>query len=105
MEEVDFDTTTLRVDHVYYEEYRAKSGNLTLKVTYSCEGKMFNEYLGFETHGMLRSRANVWWSQRSKEPMPNTVKEALAQVHDLKKPVAVNVRLSEKYPEITSVIF
>ena len=105
VEEVDFDTTTLRVDHVYYEEYRAKSGNLTLKVTYSCEGKMFNEYLGFETHGMLRSRANVWWSQRSKEPMPNTVKEALAQVHDLKKPVAVNVRLSEKYPEITSVIF
>ena len=105
VEEVKFDTETFKVDNVYYEEYKAKSGNITLRVSYLCGINLYHEYLGFETGGALRQRAMTWWAQRSKDPCPSTVREALMQVYALKRPVAINVRLNEKYPEITSVIF
>ena len=105
VDEVKFDTETFKVDNVYYEEYKAKSGNITLRVSYLCGINIYHEYLGFETGGALRQRAITWWAQRSKEPCPSTVREALRQVYALKRPVAINVRLNDKYPEITSVIF
>ena len=105
VEEVKYDTETMKVDSVYYEEYKAKSGNITLRVTYQCGVHIFNEYLGFETNGFLRNKAVNWWAQRSKDPCPATVREALAYCSDLKRPVAINVKLNQEYPEITSVIF
>ena len=105
VDDVKFDTETFKVDNVYYEEYKAKSGNITLRVSYLCGINIYHEYLGFETGGALRQRAITWWAQRSKEPCPTTIREALMQVYSLKRPVAINVRLNNEYPEITSVIF
>jgi len=89
-----------KVDWAEYEEYLARSGKLMLKVTYHCGLRTFSEYIAVEHTGYARYRAQHWWQRRHKVPLPNTVKETLPFVQELRTPGEILVDEQGKYPAI-----
>jgi len=89
-----------KVDWAEYKEYLARSNKLMLKVTYHCGLRTFSEYIAVEHTGYARYRAQHWWQRRHKIPLPNTVKETLPLVNDLKTPSEILVDEQGKYPAI-----
>ena len=91
-----------KVDWAEYKEYLARSNKLMLKVTYHCGLRTFSEYIAVEHTGYARYRAQHWWKRRHKGeiPLPNTVKEALPLVQELRTPGEILVDEQGKYPAI-----
>lgn len=97
---------TIKVDQVFYNEHRsAKTGLPTLQVSYLCGLTRYNQYICFEHSGWARKNAEVWWQQRSSEPVPDKVFEALAKAPMLKKPMFITVHINKKNPEVKGVSF
>lgn len=96
----------LPVDQVIYNEHRSSKGGVpTLQVTYVCGLSKFNEYVCLEHTGYARKKAEMWWGQRSADPCPDRVYEALGKINSLKKPNLITVHINKKYPEVKSVSF
>ena len=94
------------VDQVIYNEHKSANGGIpTLCVTYVCGLSKYQEFVCFEHTGYARKRAEMWWGQRTSEPVPDRVYEVLGKVDYLKKPSMITVHVNKKYPEIKSVTF
>ena len=56
------------------------AGCPSMKVTYSCGLKSYNEWVCVEHQGYARQKALEWWRKRAPGcPMPRTVDDAIAQ--------------------------
>ena len=96
----DFD-----VDRVIYQKH-TKEGKFSLKITYHCGLRAFNEWQQPEYPGGLpRHRFHEWWKQRHISPPPATVDAALALMTELRKPMKISVWVNKKYPEIRGAQF
>lgn len=78
----------------------------TLRVQYDLGGlsNYKSEWVCIEHGGYARTKAEHWWGQRSKEPCPRTVAEALdiIETTEFRKPVKITIRhvSGEKYDNI-----
>ncbi|MCZ7600820.1 MAG: hypothetical protein M5U09_28010 [Gammaproteobacteria bacterium] len=75
-----------------------------MRVYYQCGfATTFSEWVCFEHTGYPRRKAEAWWVERSNEPVPATVEEAvdIARCGDLARTMAITVQRKpgEKYDE------
>ena len=93
------------VDQVVYCEHTSRtSGNRSLKVTYHCGVRTFNEWVQIESQRM-GGLVGAWWAKRSPDPIPDYVSEALHYVQGMKIPKTITVLFSGKYPEVVGTDF
>ena len=95
----------LDVTDVSYAMHERTGKPRSLKVIYRCGIMTYPEWVAIEHSGYPRQRAEQWWRRRTTTPVPITVAEALEHVHDLRKPLAIQVKLIGKYTDITNVRF
>lgn len=88
------------VDHITYSKHQKLERPDSLKVTYYCGLKMFNEFVCIQHEGAAKRKAYNWWAERTPAPMPQTVDEAIEQVNALLTPSHLRVWVNKKYPEI-----
>lgn len=94
------------VDRVVYTKHEKMMKPPSIKVTYHCGLRQFNEYLFPQSMGGLpRHTFHNWWKQRHASPPPATTNEALIYIAELKKPRIISVWVNKKYPEVRSVQF
>lgn len=125
---------TFRVDKVIYHPHKHRGDEHKLpddptrrppsiRVSYYCGLRMFEEWICLEHQGYARKKARDWWRQRSEpwevyqkhpemrekltqylEP-PATVKEGLGRLGELKAPTGVRVIINKARPEILGYDF
>ena len=96
----------LPVPGVYYSRHDKRGGRPSLKVTYSCGLKSYNEWVCVEHQGYARQKALEWWQKRAPGcPMPRTVDDAIAQAGKLTRPIAISVHPSGRFLEISGYRF
>lgn len=95
------------VQNVFYKEHKKLNGSgvqvspPTLKVSYICGLRMFNEYICLEHSGMAGKMARDWWRQRHAEEPPQTIYQALQRTQQLKVPRQIRVWVNKQFPEVT----
>ena len=96
----------LPVHGVSYSRHDKRGGRPSMKVTYSCGLKSYNEWVCVEHQGYARQKAAEWWRKRAPGyPMPRNVDEAIAQAGQLARPNAISVRPSGRFLEISGYRF
>jgi DNA repair protein RadD len=90
------------VRDVGYARHLGKSGVPTLRVTYHCGLRRFNEYICLQHSGIARAKALRWWQARSDGTPPRSIEEAMALVHGLRRPARIVVDEAGTYPEIVA---
>lgn len=99
------------IDNVYYEKHekRRRNGTLisppSLKVTYVCGDKSFNEWVCLENSGYAGDKAKKWWFERNLEKAPVSVDAAIDKTYSLRKPKKLFVKTNSKYPEVKNYVF
>ena len=91
---------SFNVTAIEYYKHLKVGKRPTLKVTYRCGLRFFNEWIALEHEGYPKVKAKHWWEYRSKAPVPATVDEALELKDTLRKPSVIYVSKSSVYPEI-----
>lgn len=102
-----------KVDKVIYNIHNKKgstglSSKPTMKVTYFCGTKKFDEFVSFEHSNQARLRAVSWWNSRSDGtiPAPQFVFKAVELASSyLSIPKRLKVKLGKDYPEIIDAEF
>ena len=96
----------LPVHGVSYSRHDKRGGRPSMKVTYSCGLKSYNEWVCVAHQGYARQKALEWWRKRAPGcPMPRTVDDAIAQAGQLARPTAISVRPSGRFLEISGYRF
>lgn len=99
------------VDAVAYNAHEGKSGVLSVKVTYRCGLRQFNQFVSPEhPKPYVVHKAHDWWRARSIESPPKTVRGYVEGAGELRVPKTIKVWLNKKsggkdYPEILSETF
>lgn len=88
------------VQKVIYNLHEKKSSPPSMKVSYFCGLRRFDEWVCFEHNGWPGKRAKTWWQQRHSEPAPPTTYEALRKSSQLRPPARIRVSVNKQYPEI-----
>jgi DNA repair protein RadD len=95
-----------KVAKVIYNLHEKKDSNgiLTsppsIKVSYFCGLRKFDEWVMLEHKGMASKRARDWWRSRHQEEPPPTTYQALQRVSELRTPSQIRVWVNKKYPDI-----
>ena len=96
----------LPVHGVFYSRHDKRGGRPSMKVTYSCGLKSYNEWVCVEHEGYARQKAAEWWRKRAPGcRMPRNVDDAIAQAGQLALPTAISVRPSGRFLEISGYRF
>jgi DNA repair protein RadD len=106
------------VDEIVFSRHEKLDKPPTLKVSYYCGLRTFNEYVCFEHEGFARKKAHDWWNERTtyqvthkrvKEEglstIPSTISDALDYADMLQRPTHLRVWMNKKYPEILAYCF
>lgn len=96
---------TFQVTRCDYNAYVTRKGDPAVQVTYYSGLRMFKEYVMFEKPGFPRRKATLWWQQRSNDPVPENVPDALLLLQHIDPPTHIRVRTDQKYPEVTAACF
>lgn len=97
-----------KVDKVLYNlhEKKNKSGSLmsppSMRVTYFCGLRRFDEWVCFEHKGFPLHKAHEWWKQRHSSEPPVFTWQALQAVSELRAPESIKVWVNKDNPEIVS---
>jgi DNA repair protein RadD len=93
------------VDTVQYAPHHKKGSPTSLRVSYKCGVRRFNEWVCLEHAGGIRYKAQTWWRQRTPIPVPQTVDEAVPYLAQLRVPHKIRVWVNKKYPQVMSHVF
>ncbi len=94
------------VTGISYARHEKPGKPASLRVTYECGLARHSEWVCFEHTGFPRDKALGWWRRRAGNlPPPVTVDEALQQVDQLRRPIAIQVRPAGQYTEIAAARF
>lgn len=93
---------TFEVSRVIYNKHIRPGSVPTMQASYFCGLRCFKEFVPIEHPGIAGKRALEWWQQRSPEPFPASVDEALSKISQLRAPKKIRVHVNKKYPEILS---
>lgn len=96
---------TFAVGSVSYARHEKPGKPVSLRVTYHCGLRRFNEWVCIEHAGLARAKALRWWQARGGGTPPRTVEEALPLAWKLPRPVSISVDETNKYPEIVAHAF
>jgi len=78
----------------------------SIKVTYFCGIRSFNEWVFPQSLGGLgRHKFHQWWKQRHETVPPATTDEALNYIAQLRCPKKIKVWVNKKFPEVLSAEF
>ena len=89
------------VNYVIYNKHEKTAGAVpTMRVTYFCDAKRFNEWICFEHGGYPRQNAINWWNKRHATPTPATVAGALQHIAELRMPKRIKVWTNKTFPEV-----
>lgn len=77
----------------------------SIKVSYICGVRMFNEWICLEHGKMAGKKARDWWRQRMGTEPPATTYEALQQVQGLRVPSRIRVHVNKSFPEVLGYEF
>jgi DNA repair protein RadD len=89
-----------KVDHATYEVHRKPGKPDMLRITYYCGMRRFSEFACFDHDGFAKRKANQWWRERSKSPVPNSTLEAINNTDLLKVATHLRIHLKKPYDEI-----
>lgn len=97
-----------KVDQVTYAVHRKQGRPDSLKVSYYCGLRMFQEWVCLEHSGFALHRAHSWWRERWPYPLnkdpeqryPPTALDAAHFASHLKTPTTIHVWVNRKHPEI-----
>lgn len=96
----------LDVTTVLYLQHSKTGSPPSIKVSYVCGVRSFNEWVCLEHKEPVAKRARDWWRQRHNEPPPITTFEALSRAKELRKPRRIRVHLNKlPYPEVINYEF
>lgn len=94
-------TETYPVTKVSYYRHQKDGKPDSLRVEYMCGlTKSFRDWWGFEHSGSFRNEACLKWHQHADTRAPNTVKEALERVKELKPPKQIRVTKVGQYHKV-----
>lgn len=91
------------VDRVIYSPHNKLGSPTSIKVTYYCGLRAFNEYVCLEHNGIAAKKARDWWRQRHKSDPPKTSFEALQYQAALRVPRKLRVWVNRKWPKVINV--
>jgi DNA repair protein RadD len=99
------------VDTVTYAIHNKIGKPPSLKVSYYCGLRRFNEFIHFEIPGWGERKAREWWGKRlppevNNQGVPVTTATALEWAPKaLRVPVRIRVWTNKPYPEVMAVSF
>jgi DNA repair protein RadD len=94
------------VTSISYARHEKPGKPTSLRVTYECGLARHSEWICFEHTGFPREKACSWWRRRAPQlPVPSSVDEALQHLDALRQPIAIQVRPTGQYTEITAARF
>lgn len=97
---------TVAVQKVFYVKHSKTAYTpSTMKVSYVCGVKIYNEWICVEHKGYALRKAREWWLKRATSQLPKTVDEALKLSASLAIPQKITVALNNKYPVILNTFF
>lgn len=92
-----------RVDRVVYNEHRKEGRPPSIRVSYYCGLRKFDEWVCLEHEGFARKKARDWWRNRAPGTQPpETIAEAFQRLGELRTPTHIRVWVNKKHPEIMS---
>lgn len=94
-----------KVDTITYAKHSKAGARDSMKVSYYCGLRVFNEYVCVEHEGFAKNKANEWWKKRGGGKSPPTVLAATYLTDTLLVPSHIVVWVNKKYPEIMNVKF
>lgn len=97
-----------KVTHVTYAKHTKRadpSKPPTLKVTYYCGSKIFNEWVCLMSGDWAGRKAAQWWRKRTHLPLPSCIEEALDVAAMLKTPKYIKVHTNKKFPVILNYCY
>ena len=96
-----------RIDRITYDRHKKLRRPDSLRVSYYCGLRMFQEWICLEHEGYARKKAYDWWRSRSPYPLedsiPPTITDAMAKVEFLKIPKFLKVWINKQHPDIMGV--
>ena len=97
----------IEVADINYAAHYKIAKPTSMRVTYKCEGKEYNEWICFEHTGYPRQKAEQWWMKRvvGVQIVPKNVKDAMDRKDFIKKPSHIRVRPDGKYFSIVGYKF
>jgi len=96
---------TFQVDRVIYLAHHKEGRPDSMVVHYHCGLRRFKEFVCFEHGGYATTKARRWWREawpveEHGDIIPETTKQALNMVSQLKTPQSIDVWINKKYPEV-----
>jgi DNA repair protein RadD len=93
---------TFDVSRVMYTRHQKEGSPDSIRVSYICGLRLFNEYVSIEhPHHFVAKKARSWWRLRmGTEATPPTTEEALKWAGNLAIPRRIKVHINKKYPEV-----
>lgn len=98
--DVELIVETFKVDTITFGIHHKVGKPDSIKVTYYCGLKKFNEFVLVEHEGFGRRVANTWWRERTHLPLPATTAEAMALTDKLEVATHIKVHTNAQYPKI-----
>ena len=99
---------SFNIDKVLYSKnINRKTGNETVRVTYHCGLRTFDEFLSFNARANIAAhKAREWWRQRMSGDIPESVTDALQTIGEAAIPKRMRVWCNKKpYIEILGYEF
>lgn len=94
-----------KIDHMTFAHHTKHDRPPSIKVTYYCGYRMFNEFVCIEHAKFAGRKAREWWRGRTHLPFPGSTADALLQVEKLRTPTHLRIWVNKQYPEIMAHCF
>jgi DNA repair protein RadD len=94
-----------KVDHITMERHEKLGRPPMIRISYFCGYKKFDEFFCPEHTDWAGKKARRWWKERSSDPMPTTVADALEVIGTLRHATHLRVWVNKKWPEILATCF
>jgi DNA repair protein RadD len=88
------------VTDIQYSRHTKIGKPPSLRVSYICGLRRFEQWVCLEHPGYAGYKAGVWWHEMGKTPAPTSIDEALSRVGELRRPASIKVWVNTKHPEI-----
>lgn len=96
---------TFDITQVIYARHQKQGGRASLRVSYLCGRRMFQEWICLEHDNFPKRKAQKWWVERATTQPPETIDAAMARVKELKMPIKIDVCTSITYPEVVGYYY
>lgn len=98
-------TEVFKIDKITYSEHRKQDKPPSLKASYFCGLRRFDEWICLEHEGFAKRKAHQWWRERGQGEPPINIQAAFQRLNELREPTSALVWINKKHPEIMSFTY